>query len=497
MNTLLTRSTLSATIALTLTACGGSSGGGVAGIGGSGYISSGSVTGFGSVFVNGVEFETDSAEFEIDDVSGGSQADLVEGMRVRVSGLINDDGITGTATKVAFEDQLEGPISSASFVEDADMENKTFTVLGVVVSINSVETTFVGNAFDYDLIASGDNIQISGFFDDTGVLHATAVVEKGAFVAGTSIVEAKGTISGLSANNFTLTVGTATLAVDASGADLSQITGGLADGQFVEVKGTITTVDGTSISATLVKPEENNPAEGAEVEIEGIITDLDAATNTFNIDGITVDASSLTTKTPTTLTLRDGIKVEVEGPVNNAVLQAKTLKLREGNVKVYAPVVLDINTENTLTMTVSGHNVKVTIDTSTRLDDKADFETFAQAIAKLDNQFLRVRGIDNGNGILATRVRIKSPDDDVVLQGVVDAKDLVNNTLTIAGITVEVNGFTVYKDIDNQAFLGTQAAFFNGITVGTTLIKIKDNDLTGNGVSDTDGFADEVELQLP
>ena len=51
MNTLLTKSALSATIALTLVACGGGDSGGIAGIGGSGFTSSGSVTGFGSVLL--------------------------------------------------------------------------------------------------------------------------------------------------------------------------------------------------------------------------------------------------------------------------------------------------------------------------------------------------------------------------------------------------------------------------------------------------------------
>jgi len=497
MNTLLTKSTLSAAIALTLVACsgGGGSSGGVAGIGGSGYISSGSVTGFGSVFVNGVEFETDTAEFEIEgETSGRSQTDLVEGMRVKVFGTISDDGVTGTATKVEFEDQLEGPVSSATFTEDADLENKTFTVLGVTVNINSVDTNFVGTT--YDLIASGDNIQISGFFDDTGVLQATAVVEKDAFVAGTTIIEAKGTISALSSNDFTLTVGSATLTVNADGADTSQVTGGLANGQFVEVKGTITAVDGTSISATLVKLEDNNPAEGAEVEIEGIITDFSAATNTFKIDGIAIDASSTTlTKTPSTLTLVDGIKVEVEGPVSNGVLQANTLKLREGNVKVYAPAsgVTENTADNTFTftMTVSDDPVTVTVNKSTRLDDKVITETFAEAATKLGNQFLRVRGIPDGtNSIIATRARIEQPDDDVILQGVVDSKDSGNNTITVLGITVEVNGTTEFTDIDNTPFIGGQGNFFNGLVEGTTLVKIKDKD-------PVDGFADEVELQLP
>jgi len=491
MNTLLTKSTLSAAIALTLVACGGGSSGGVAGIGGSGFVSSGSVTGFGSIFVNGVEFETDTAEFEIEDTSG-SQSDLVEGMRVKVSGTINADGITGTATKVEFEDQLEGPISS-TITEDADQENKTFTVLGVTVNVNALDTIFAGTGFSYDSIVNGtsDNIQISGFFDEAGELQATAVVRKDTFVAGTTIIEAKGTISGFSANNFTLTVGSTTLTVDASGADLSQVTGGLTDGQFVEVKGTITAVDGTSISATLVKPEDNNPAEGAEVEIEGIITDFDSAANTFKIDGISVNASAAT-KTPATLVLRDGIKVEVEGPVTDGVILANKLKLRDGNVKIHAIATGVDSVANTLMMNISDNQVKVTIDTSTRLEDKLSAETISQTVAQFEGKFLRVRGIDNGDGITATRIRIDDLDDDVILQGII-TDSVIGVSVTVLGVTVEIDGNTDFEDInDNGIGQGvTGHTTFNGqITAGITLVKIKDKYMT-------DGIADEVELEQP
>jgi len=508
MKTLFTKSGLSAAIALTVVACSGGGGsvgvggvgvggggGGLAGIGGSGFTSSGAVTGFGSIFVNGVEFETNSSEFKIEGVNG-SQADLVEGMRVKVSGTINTDKVTGTATQVEFEDQLEGPISSSAKMisdsEDADMENKKFTVLGVTVNINSTNTIFVGSAFDYNLIASGDNIQISGFFDDAGVLQATAVVEKNAFVAGTTIVEAKGSISALSANDFTLTVGNTPLTVNADGADVSQISGGLANNQFVEVKGTITAANGTAISATVVKLEDNKPAEGAEVEIEGIITRFGSISD-FDVDGITVNASTATT-TPSGLTLRTGIKVEVEGPVTNGVLQADTLKLREGNVRVHAPASNVNTTTNTFDMLVSDDTIKVTVNTSTRLEDKLDAETFSQAVAKLDGQFLRVRGIDDGaNGIIATRVRIKNPTDDVILQGVIDASDIIGATVTVLGVTVEIDLNTDFKDISNNSLAkGTpgQTLFNNLVTPGVTLVKIKDRD-------PTNGFADEVELQQP
>ena len=484
MNSLLTKSALSAAIALTLVACGGSGGGSVAGIGGSGFTSSGSVTGFGSVFVNGVEFETDTAEFEIEGIAG-KQSDLVEGMRVKVSGTINADGITGTATKVEFEDQLEGPVSSVSApTEISDLENRIVTVLGVSVNLSTEDTVFVG-AVNFDNIAVNDNIQISGFFDEAGALQATAVVEKDAFVAGTTIIEVKGIISDLVSNTFNLTVGSTTLAVDANATGTS----GFANNQFVEVKGTITAVTGTSISATLIKLEDNNPAEGAEVEIEGIITRFSSASD-FDIDGIAVNASTAL-NTPSDLIPRIGIKVEAEGTVSNGVLQANTLKLREGNVKVYAPALLDTTTTNTLIMTVSGDTVKVTINTSTELEDKLDQETFAEAIAKLDGQFLRVRGINDGtNSVIATRIRIENPTDDVILQGVVGLKNLGNNSITVLGITVEVDSATEFTDIDNTPFPGSRADFFDSLVEGTTLIKIKDKD-------PTNGIADEVELQEP
>ncbi|MBE9564781.1 MAG: hypothetical protein IMF17_06000, partial [Proteobacteria bacterium] len=133
MNTLLTKSVLATAITLTIAAC-SPSGGGLAGIGGSGYISSGSITGFGSVFVNGVEFETDSAIFDVDGDSG-TQADLAIGMIVKVDGSINADGITGTATSIRFDDELQGPVSApageTNIIYDIDGVTGTFTVLGI------------------------------------------------------------------------------------------------------------------------------------------------------------------------------------------------------------------------------------------------------------------------------------------------------------------------------------------------------------------------------
>lgn len=76
------------------------------GIGGTG-ISFGPITGFGSIFVNGVEFQTSGATIIIDG-SPASEGDLKKGMVVTVQGTI--DGDTGIATTILAESAVKGPV---------------------------------------------------------------------------------------------------------------------------------------------------------------------------------------------------------------------------------------------------------------------------------------------------------------------------------------------------------------------------------------------------
>ena len=112
-----------ATLSITLAAlngCGGGGGDSVAGggVGGSGVTvaSVGTVTGFGSVIVNGVAYTTQDAEIFIENTSKGTgDAILVQhlstGMVVRVEGVLGADG-SATAQRVFFSHDLEGPVES-------------------------------------------------------------------------------------------------------------------------------------------------------------------------------------------------------------------------------------------------------------------------------------------------------------------------------------------------------------------------------------------------
>src|ERR1700754_597553 len=75
-------------------------------------ISSGTVTGFGSVFVNGVRFETSSAAFTING-KPGTQADLRVGHVIKVHGRRDGNG-NCTADRVDFDDLVKGPVTSVA-----------------------------------------------------------------------------------------------------------------------------------------------------------------------------------------------------------------------------------------------------------------------------------------------------------------------------------------------------------------------------------------------
>ena len=138
-------------IALAVTSLAGCGGGGD----GSASTSSGAITsvgtisGFGSIYVNGVKFETDNASYEVDDETVYSDDDLAVGMKVRVEGTVNPDGITGTANSVYYDDDVEGPIDAGSLITSLDGNTKTFTIFGLNILAHVTDTVYDdGASFD-------------------------------------------------------------------------------------------------------------------------------------------------------------------------------------------------------------------------------------------------------------------------------------------------------------------------------------------------------------
>ncbi len=118
---------LSAVLSTTLAGCGGADTTASGGTGGTG-ISTGVITGFGSVVVNGVHFDESNASVSINDRPGsGTHKGLKVGMTVKVKGSFAPDGASGTATDIEAEHEVEGKIASV------DSANQSFIVLGQTI----------------------------------------------------------------------------------------------------------------------------------------------------------------------------------------------------------------------------------------------------------------------------------------------------------------------------------------------------------------------------
>jgi hypothetical protein len=309
---------------LSLSACGGGAavvgllaGGGIGGTG----FSTGAIIAFGSVIVNGVEFQTNDntirrlLDDSPDNIPGKDNEVFQEGMVVRVHYTAGDN----TALRIDFQDDLEGP---AANLDDAA---GTFTVLGQPVAFDDTTNILVepGAVFADNAI-----VEVSGLYDADGLMHATFIKVEPA--GSKTVFEIKGFVSALDnqAKTFRLgpAAGSAAVTVSFAVAELKDLPSGLDDGIFVEVKtqtpaGTLVadSVEGKSSVA------DDTPAEG-EASVEGFVADLTGGAASgfdFTLNGIRVHAAPGTNGIDA---VAPNVRVEAEGTVSNGILNAEKIE---------------------------------------------------------------------------------------------------------------------------------------------------------------------------
>jgi hypothetical protein len=318
-------------------ACGelsGGSGGPSAegGIGGSG-ISTGPITGFGSIFVNEIEWFIDDSEIEFDE-QPGSEDDLRIGMVVRVEGTIDREAGTGQALRVFFDDDLEGPIESITVSPDG--LTKDLLVLDRIVRIEAGVTRFDDDEdddsdFGFATIKVGDVIEVSGLIDQNGNIRATHIELEGEIEFGVTEVELTGTIEGF-AGGSSFMIGAITVRFDPTGAttDLSDLPGGVQDGLFVEVEGTLTAPN--EIEADEIELEDEfDDDDAGEFSLTGFVQNY-VGIDDFFVGSQAVDASGAEFENGNASMLEDGILVEVEGDIVGGVLIADEVEFQVNEI---------------------------------------------------------------------------------------------------------------------------------------------------------------------
>ncbi len=421
-----------------LTSCGSSGGDITAGIGGTG-ITQGEITAFGSIFVNGIEFDTDNSLFEIDGDTSLGQNDLAVGMVVKIQGDIDSNGVTGTATSVEYDDKIQGPVTEVpTVVAGSGDSRKILSIFKKTVIIDETTTKFSGTSFD--TISRDDIVEVSGF-DTSTVINATFVKKTGDLVFGTSEVELKGTISNLSlsAQSFLLSGVT----INYSNQTSIEISGAtLENGLPVEVEGILQ--NPSLILADEIEEEDEDFENGDEISLQGVVADFVEITSNFTVGGQSVDASGASFS-PLNAVLENGINIEVEGNIVDGVLIAAEVELREGSVEIKA-VVSDVSNiaNNRFTLSfepeLSG-SIEINADNQTSFEDEVTTNPISAISQLLPGDFVKIEGLDTGTQIIANQVKRKNLDD-IEVQGSVDSF-VASTSITILGITFSVDGATV------------------------------------------------------
>jgi hypothetical protein len=449
------------------------------GIGGTG-LSQGPITGFGSIFVTGVEWDLSEAQITIGGAPA-SEADLRLGMIVTVEGEFDESGLGGSAVSVVFDADITGPI--AAIVPDvADPDVARLSVLDQTVVVENGVTDFEDTTFATLML--NDVIEVSGFADGAEI-RATRVEWKGTF-PGVDQVELEGLVENLSGNTFM--IGSVEITWDAG--DLSGFSSGVPGG-FVEVEGTLTGQAPDRIQASHIEPVGSLPEDADDAEIEGIVSDFTPGNlASFKVAGQRVDARGAEFEGGSASDLDNGVRVEVEGEIAGGVFFADEVQLRGDEARIRAEVAADGDVDpagGTLVL-LGIPGIEVRTDASTRFEDDLGVPGFGLSDIGAGD-FLEVQGLPvDTRVVLAERIKREGAADDVELRGRVDEIDDVGpeRSVTILGVIVPTDDQTEFDEAGNED------EFYLLVMLGD-LLEVTDDQ--GDGDETRIDIADQVEFE--
>ena len=441
-----------AAAAALLSACGGGGSDAVtAGAGGGGgvppatasAVSYGSITQFGSIWVNGVEFSTSNASFRVKGQPAAA-SDLRIGMVVRVDGSINDKA----ASLVTVDEAVRGRVEQV-------LDANRMVVMGQSVQIDT-RTRFENGVVP----ALGDVVEVHGQVVADGTLAAGFIEKKAVLPAPPFAV--KGFVKSHSTAARTFVVGT--LTVSYAGATVRDLPAGSWDGQLVEVEGSVCAgnpVCGT-LTASQVEPGGLRVAEMAQVEVEGFVASVSGS-------GFVIGRQSVLTTASTVFAggaLADiavGTQLEVEGAISAGVLTAVKVSFRD-SIRVEADVA-SVNLASG-TLTLAGlPGVTVSVNSLT------EFKGAAALAGLAAPNHLRIRGrAGAANTIVATRIERRSiaSNASVILQAPVAALS-GTTSVTLLGVVVNTAGIAdaEFRNV-SDASIGRNA-FFAALKIGAVV----------------------------
>jgi cytochrome c-type biogenesis protein CcmE/acylphosphatase len=413
-------------------------------------VSSGVITGFGSVYINGVRFNTDNAAFSTDDKDSDSEDSLQVGMVVTLEGAMGANGETPTASKIKYNASAEGPVSEINLAE------QSFTVLGQVYYVD--EFTEFDDELTFEALLVDDYVEVSAKQNADEQWFATRVEKS----SDSEEVKLQGTVTELNIESKQFNIGT--LIIDYSSADVE---GELANDVMVKIKASNEPVDNV-LTADEVEVKTMPFAAGQKVFVEGEIDDFESA-SLFEVNDQVVTTNEQTVFAVGKLEdLQEGIQVVISGALNaENQLVAHLVRFKQATKLKLEGLVSEVDEDDN---EIELMGTTVTVNEFTQFID----------VSKAKVRRFRLDDINAGDKLV---VKASKVADDVIARQVkrfkvaadVSADEFVNKLegeasaisemgFTVEGIRIETSELTKFEADNGDALL--QAEFFELLVEG-------------------------------
>lgn len=395
----------------------------------------GTITGFGSVVIDGVRYDDSQARVGFakmaDASTAGTLADLRTGMRVQAD---VKDGVLQALT-VNFA--LVGTVGAV------DATAGTVTVFGQ--TIQTVASGQLPTVFDgftaLGQLAIGDLIRVYGTVGSDGRITATRI-ERKAKNGGTEVFRLSGAIQSLDSTNKRFGLqGNSGVVVDYSQANVLPTGAVLENNKLVSVislSAPTTTGGQTVLAAKQVEVKAKKLPDGNGVSVGGVISAFQSLAS-MRIGDVQVDASNAKlTEGTSAADVVNGALALAQGKVSNGVLAADTLKVFKQDTAIKALLVGQV------TDYVSPANFSVR---GTVVDGSQASFTKGQASDLAVGTWVQITGSLSASGVLAKEISVTPPPSDkpAKLAGAIGGLDSTAKQFTLLGVKVQWSDSTKFS----------------------------------------------------
>ena len=221
-----------------------------------------------------------------------------------------------------------------------------------------------------------------------------------------------------------------------------------------------------------------------EVEIEGVVANLDTSAQTFTINGFQVNYTSAVGDDDFSVDdLANGIVVEVEGYLDGNTIMAEEIDDEDDlfndddDVEISGSIYdFDVSSGQ-----FSLNGVRVQINGDTEFDDLSEGSL-------ADGLFVKVEG-EAINGVVVAD-EIEGRESDAELDGRIESIDLGNESMIVSGVRVQLTGNTLIDDDDlDQDGRHSRARDIESLQVGDYL------EIEGRQNSTEGGFLEAISIE--